>query len=116
LPGSAFCEEKPAPVVKNDDVCNTHWTTIAVKNGIVSVFSGKNDDNPNGFLVTEISLKDIRAVTDEEKASGKPILIVSKDSEFAKGWHVDIYWHDNHYGAVITSSLFYDDTNECSNF
>jgi len=119
LPGSCGPIEpaEPAPV-KNDDVCVTPHTNIAIENDIVSVFSGKKDGNPNGFLVTEIPLKDIRAVTDEEKATGKPIWVYGTDSEFAEGWHVDIYWQDNHYGAVITGDggSFYDDTNECAEF
>lgn len=112
-------EEEPAPVVEveDDDVCITPQTRIAIKNDVVSIFSNFVDGNPNGMLITELPLSAIRAVTDEEKALNTPILVVSKDSEFAPGFHVDLYWFDNHYGVVVTGTeSFYDDTSDCANF
>jgi len=121
LPSSSICEKEepaaPAVVVEDDDVCLTEQTRMAVKDNVVSIFSNFVDGNPNGMLITEIPLSAIRAVTDEEKASNMPILLVSKDSEFAPGFHVDLYWFDNHYGVVVTGTeSFYDDTNNCAGF
>lgn len=83
---------------------------------VIQVFSDFTDKNPNGMLITEIPLSAVRAVTDEEKASQKSIVLLTKDSEYAKGWTVVLYWYNNQYGAIITGEggAFRDDTTpEC---
>lgn len=104
-------KEEPEPVVEvkvqapapaTPDMCLTTGTRMSLNDrNMLSIFSDFGDHNPNGMLITEIPLGAIRAVTDEEKASNAWVPLAFKNSEYAKGWSVGIYWHDNHYGVIV---------------
>jgi hypothetical protein len=66
---------------------------------------------PNGMIITEIPLRVLRNPTDEEKAADAWVPLIAKDSEFAPGWSVGLYWHDNHYGVqIFKDGTLFDDT------
>lgn len=96
----------------NNDVCVTSTTRVALnaERGVVEVFSGWSDSAPNGFLVSEISLSSIPGISDADRAANKTVWLVSQDSEYASGWHVNLYWYQDHYGATVTGPTFSDDT------
>lgn len=120
LPTAECCKCTPtpepdvqtAPAATNNDICVTSKTRVAVLKDrkVFAIFSDFVESNPNGMLITEIPFSAVRSVTDAEKASGEIIWLVSKDSEYARGWHVALYWYDGYYGAQITGSDFFDDT------
>ena len=81
------------------------WTNIIV------IYSDFEDGNPNGMIITEIPLPSIPAPSDEQKASGQPIGLISKDSEFAPHWSIGLYWQNSHYGVqVFNDGHLFDDT------
>lgn len=96
----------------NNDVCTTSSTRVAFnkERGVIQVFSDFGTHNPNGMLITEIALSSVPSITDEQKASGDTVWLVSKDSEYASGWHVNLYWKNNYYGATVTSPSLSDNT------
>jgi hypothetical protein len=96
----------------NNDVCTTSSTRVAFEKdrGVIQVFSDFSSTNPNGMLITEIALSSVPSVTDAQKASGENVWLVSKDSEYASGWHVNLYWNNNYYGATVTSPSLSDNT------
>jgi hypothetical protein len=94
------------------DLCITDGTRVALDGNTFVVFSNFRD-TPNGMIITHIPLAALRAPTDEEKASGTPIWVGYKDSEFAPGWGAAVYWQNNHYGVVVYKDggqTVYEDT------
>jgi len=107
--------EAPAP---SSDECYTPTTRIAFNaRGMIEIFSDYAN-TPNGMLITEIPLRSLRNPTDEEKAADAWVLLASKDSEFAPGWSVALYWQHSHYGVQIfkNGQLFDDTTAFCGWF
>jgi hypothetical protein len=64
--------------------------------GTMVVYSTAEDGTPSTLLVTTVSLASLPNITDEELASGQPILI-SSDGSSTPGLHVVVYWqtHQN---------------------
>jgi Ca2+-binding RTX toxin-like protein len=111
----------PAPAPAPELCVANGGTRMAVNDrGMIAVFSGFGPDAPNGFLVTEIPLAAIRNVTEEERASNAWVPLAYKESEYAPGWSVGIYWHDGHYGTQVYSdnggTVFEDTGAVCGNF
>jgi hypothetical protein len=61
--------------------------------GTMIVYSTSEDGTPNTLLVTKVSFSSLRSLTDEELASGQPILI-SSDGDSGPGLHVVVYWQN----------------------
>lgn len=94
------------------ELCITRASRVSFEDNLLLVFSDFTN-TANGMAITHIPLSSLRAPTDEEKASGLPIWLAYKDSEFAPGWSVAVYWQANHYGFVIYTDYgknVYDDT------
>jgi hypothetical protein len=118
LSGSVFAADKPL----NDDVCATRWTRIALRDDVVSIYSGSVDGAPNGLLVAQFELSAIPGITDEQRASNKVISLLTQNLESAEGWTVNLYWHQDRYGVAVsgpvtatvdgvtTTTAFWDDT------
>lgn len=98
---NVFAADEPL----NDDVCATPWTRIALKDDVVSVYSGSVDGGPNGYLVGEFNLRDIPSITDEQRASGEVVWLLSQNLESAEGWTVNLYWQNDRYGATATGTV-----------
>lgn len=81
-------------------LCITPGSRIGFEDNKLLVFSDFSS-TANGMLISEIPFSSLRAPSDEEKASGQPILVGSKASEFAQGWFVEVYWQNDRYGVVI---------------
>jgi hypothetical protein len=96
-------------------ICSTGTTRMEMSQRGTAVIYGTAAGGTHGTLfVADIPLSSIRNITDAERASGKKISITSYDSPIVKGWHVEIYWQNEHYGVQLTSSAnegnFADDT------
>jgi hypothetical protein len=109
------CPPKAAPEpfveARGMSLCITHETRVALNDrGVLTIFSDFGA-TPNGMIITEIPLRSLRNPTDEEKAAAAWVPLTAKDSEFAPGWSVGLYWHDNHYGVqVFRDGTLIDDT------
>jgi hypothetical protein len=92
----------PAPAPAKPEMCTTTGSRVSVNDrGMIAIFSDFGPHNPNGMLITEIPLGAVRNPTDDEKASNAWVPLAYKESEYAKGWSVGLYWHDNHYGVIV---------------
>jgi len=106
----------PAPAASHSltpELCITGGTRMAYQadRNIIVVYSDFEDSNRNGMIITEIPLGAIPAPSDEQKASGQPIGLLYKDSEFAPGWSLGLYWQNSHYGVqVFKDGNMFDDT------
>jgi hypothetical protein len=107
-------EEVAAPADEPDTVtCSTRTTSMEMTDRRTVVIYGTAADGTAGTLfIAEIPLSSIRNITEDVRASGEPIWITSYDSTIVEGWHIDIYWQNEHYGAHIVGNggSFVDDT------
>jgi hypothetical protein len=108
------CASSPIEIPVNpsaSELCITTGTRVSVERSKLLIFSDFGAHNPNGMMITEISLSSILAPTDEQKTADAWVPLAYKDSEFAPGWSVGLYWHDSHYGVqIFKSGALFDDT------
>jgi len=109
------CEEEPVVEVvvpRVPELCLTDGIQVTLEDNMLLIFSDFRDTT-NGMIISQIPLRSLRAPSDEEKASGLPILAAYKESEFAPGWSVAIYWQNEHYAVVVytdNGQTVYEDT------
>lgn len=93
--------------------CHTGTSSMEVTDRGTVVIYGTAEGGTKGTLfIAEIPLSAIRHITEAERASGQAIWILSYDSPIVEGWHIDIYWQNEYYGAHIVGNggAFVDDT------
>lgn len=109
----------PAPPAPSDSVspppelCITSRTRMAYEPGrhIIVIYSDFGDHNTNGMIITEIPVSSLVFPTREQDEAHAWVGLASKNSEFAPGWNVQLYWHDGRYGAkVYQNGSLFDDT------
>jgi hypothetical protein len=67
--------------------------------GTMVVYTTSADGDPNTLVVAQVSFSALRSITDEELASGQPIMI-SSDGSSTPGLHVVVYWQTHQNGAA----------------